>query len=84
MVEKLDKLVLKKEFKDRSDGIRQLVTVGTFVLENKPKIKDPEFIRSMEELRKNDSIIDWTRSLTDSELYAIYQAIELERETRTN
>jgi Arc/MetJ-type ribon-helix-helix transcriptional regulator len=83
LLEKLEEKITIKQFKDRSEAIRSYVELGLHVESYRSSIKDPEFLKSMEDLRQDDKIFEWMSSLKENELTAIKTAIELEREIRS-
>ena len=84
LFDKLESKVKEGKFKNVSEAIRKNMELGLFVDNLKPNIKDPVFLKSMEDIRRNDSIFDWLGALTDEQINAIYTAAAMEKEKRIN
>jgi len=86
MVFKLEELTngAEKKFATVSEAIRDLIEVGLMVNTMKAKIKDPEFLKSIEEIKKKEMIFDWVTTLRDNEMNAIQVAIQMEKDARYN
>jgi len=82
LMDKLVDAVKEDKHADISKAMRSYIEIGMLVESYKPKIKDPEFLKTIEELKQNDSIFDWTKSLTDAQLDAIVTALGIEKEKR--
>ncbi len=86
MIFKLESLTSgnEKKFATISEAIRSHIEVGFMVASMKSKIKDPEFLNSIEEIKKKESIFEWVATLRDNELSAIQTACQMERDGRYN
>ena len=81
-LEKLESSVKQGKFPYVSEAIRSYAGVGMLVESYKLKIKDPEFLKTIEELKQNDGIFHWTKNLTDEQLDAIAEALKIDKEQR--
>jgi len=82
-LEKLESSVKQGKFPYVSEAIRSYAGVGMLVESYKTMIKDPDFLKSIDDLKKTDGIFQWVETLTDVEADAIKTAIEIEKERRT-
>jgi len=82
LIDKLEAKVKENKFKSISDAVRQYVQVGIHVESIKSKIKDPDFIKSVEHLKQEDNLIHWAKNLKDNEIDAISLTIQTEKENR--
>ena len=53
-----------------------------FVESYKTMIKDPAFLESIDELKQNEGLFQWTEALKDNEIDAIATALKFEKEKR--
>ena len=82
LMDKLENKVKEKKFESVSEGIRSYVEVGMHVESYKTMIKDPAFLKSIEELKQTEGLFEWIETLKDIEVDAIASALKLEREKR--
>jgi len=82
LMDKLENKVKEKKFKSLSDGIRSYIEVGMHVESYKTMIKDPAFLKSIEELKKTEGLFEWIETLKDNEVDAIASALKLEKDKR--
>lgn len=83
LVTELNKLVMEKKYRDRSDAITQFIRVGLKLDEIKTKSSDPNFTKYLEEMRQNDSILDWTNSLSTDMLAGVQQVVQYQLDERS-
>ena len=83
LLQKLEDLVKQGKFPSVSEAIRNFIEVGIFVDSIKHQIKDPTFIKSIEELKQTEGVLQWLESLTDSQADAISMAINMEKQKRS-
>ena len=83
LLEKLESTVKENKFPSVSEAIRSYITVGMHVESYKMTIKDPEFMKSIDELKKTEGIFQWIETLTDSQADAIATALTMEKEKRS-
>lgn len=72
----------EKGMSSLSETIRMYSELGLFIDNIKHEVKNPEFLRQLEEIMNENKIFEWTSSMTDDQLNAIKMAVELEREQR--
>lgn len=82
MLDRLENAVKEQKFPSVSEAIRTYVEVGMHIESCKGLIKDPQFLKSMEELKQTEGIFDWFQTLTNSELDAMHTASKMEKEKR--
>jgi len=82
LLQKLENGVKENKFPSVSEAIRSYVTVGMHVESYKMMIKDPEFLKSIDELKKTEGIFQWIETLTDSQADAIATALTMDKEKR--
>jgi len=80
---KLEVSVNEGKFQSISDAIRSYVQIGIHVESYKTMIKDPEFLKSIEELKKTEGIFNWIETLSEEQSDAIAMALKMEKERRT-
>jgi len=56
--------------------------VGMHVESYKTMIKDPAFLKSIEELKQTEGLFEWIETLKDNEVDAIASALKLEKDKR--
>ncbi len=82
LIDRLETEVKQEKFKSVSDAIRQYCDLGIKVESFKTSIKDPEFIKSIGELKQTDGVFQWIETLTDEQTDAIAYALQMEKEKR--
>jgi len=82
LLEKLENSVKSGKFSSVSDAIRSYTQVGMHVESYKTMIKDPEFLKSIEELKQTEGIFQWIETLNDQQMDAIATAFTMEKEKR--
>jgi metal-responsive CopG/Arc/MetJ family transcriptional regulator len=82
LVEKLDKKVEDRTFSCRAEALRAYCQLGLKAEHFKKQINNPEFLRSIEELKHNDGIFEWIATLTEQQEDAIAFAIQMDKEQR--
>ena len=78
----LEKIVKEGKFPSISEAIRSYVRVGMHVESYKTLIKDPAFLKSIDELKQTEGIFHWIETLDDSQADAIATALDMEKEKR--
>lgn len=82
MLDKLENKVQENIFKNVSEAIRSYVEVGMYIESCKTMIKDPVFLKSIDELKQTEGLFQWIETLKDNEVDAIASAVKFEREKR--
>jgi len=82
LLDRLENAVKDGKFSSVAEAIRKYTEVGMHVETYKTQIKDPEFLKSIEELQKTEGVFKWTETLTDEQRDAIATALEMEKEKR--
>lgn len=82
LLDKLEKTVNEGKFTSMAEAVRSYVKVGMHVESYKTMIKDPEFLKSIEELKQTEGIFQWTETLSDEQADAIAMALKMEKEKR--
>jgi len=70
------------KFPSVAEALRSYAKVGMRVESFKKTIKDPEFLKSIEELKQTEGVFEWIETLSDSEEDAILQGLEMDKEKR--
>jgi len=70
----------EKLFKSIAEGVLTYFLLGMKIEKFKQQIKDPEFLKSINELKHNDKIFEWLETLTESQKEGISFAIQIDRE----
>ena len=78
--EQINKKVEQKMFRSIPEALRTYCQLGMKIEQFKEQIKDPEFLKSIDELKRNDSIFEWLATLSSEQKGAIKFAIEVERD----
>ena len=81
-LENLEKSVKEEKFESVSQGMRYYIELGMLAESFKPSVKDPEFVKSIKELKQNDGLFDWIETLTFEQADAIASALEMTRANR--
>ncbi len=82
MFDKLENKVNEGKFQSISEAIKSYIEVGMHVESYKTMIKDPAFLKSIEELKQTEGLFQWTETLKDNEVDAIASALKYEKEKR--
>ena len=82
LLDRLENAVKDGKFRSISEAIREYTEVGMHVETYKTKIKDPKFLKSIEELKKTEGVFKWTEKLSDEEVDAVATALKMEKEKR--
>ncbi len=82
LLERLENTVKNNKFPSVSEAIRSYIAVGMHVESYKTMIKDPEFLKSIEELKQTEGIFTWIETLEDQQVDAIATALKMEKEQR--
>jgi len=74
----LDKIEAKAKEKDISESkaLRDYVVLGLLTETFKHELNNPAFLKSIEELKQGNSLIEWSQTLTQSQRSAIKFALE--------
>jgi len=78
----LSEKVDDKTFPNISDAYRSYALLGLKIESYKAQIKDPEFLKSIEEMRQNNSIFEWLATLSESQKEGISFALQMDKESR--
>jgi len=82
LMDKLVNAIKEEKFDSISEAMRSYIELGMHIQSYQPKIKDPEFLKSIEELKKTDGVIRWINTLTDVQIDAIATALQMEKNNR--
>jgi len=82
LLDKLEGIIKEGKLSNISEAIRYYVELGMYVESYKTMIKDPEFLKTIEELKQKESVFDWLETLNDSQMDAIATAIKMGKEKR--
>ena len=82
MLDKLENKVKENKFGSISEAIRSYVEVGMYIESCKTMIRDPAFLKSIEELKQTEGLFQWIETLKDNEVDAIASALKFEKEKR--
>ena len=82
LFDKLELKVKERKFDNVSQAIRSYIEVGMHVESYKTMIKDPAFLKSIEELKQTEGLFQWIETLQDNEVDAIASALKYEKEKR--
>ena len=82
LLEKIEKAVQEKKFASVSEAMKYYIELGILVESYKTTIKDADFVRTIGQLKQNDSIFQWLETLTDEQTDAIAYALNMEKEKR--
>ena len=82
LLDELEEDVKQKLFPSVSDAVREYTKLGRLARKYKNKLVDPQFLKTIEDLKKNDSLFQWAAALKDNELDALIYAMKMEKEGR--
>ena len=82
LLDKLENTVKEGKLSNISEAIRYYVELGMYVESYKSMIKDPEFLKTIEELKQTEGVFNWLETLNDTQMDAIATAIKMEKEKR--
>lgn len=80
MVMEVDAEVAKGEFPNRSQAWISLTKAGLLFHKIKPNIDDPQFKKSMEKHKQDNTLLDFLKTLDPSQLQGYADAIAYEKE----
>ena len=78
----LERHVKEGKFSSVSEAIRSYIELGMHVESYKTMIKDPKFLKSIEDLKRTEGIFHWIETLTDEQVDSIATALKMEKENR--
>jgi len=82
LLEKLIRSVEEEKFSSISMAFRSYAELGIHVESFRTSIKDPEFLKSIDELKQGNKIFEWVETLTDQQTDAMVHALKMEQEKR--
>ena len=82
LLDSLERNVKEGKFSSISDAIRSYIELGMYVESYKTIIKDPQFLKSIEELKQTEGVFDWIETLSDEQANAITTALKIDKEKR--
>jgi len=82
LLDKLENAVHEQKFDSVSKAIRYYIELGIRVESFKTSIKDPEFLKSIGELKQTDGIFEWIETLSPEQIDAIAYALQMEKDKR--
>lgn len=82
LLDSLERHVKEGKFSSVSEAIRSYIELGMHVESYKTIIKDPQFLKSIKELKQTEGVFHWTETLTDEQVDAIATALKMEKEKR--
>jgi len=82
LLDSLARNVKEGKFSSVSEAIRSYIELGMHVESYKTIIKDPQFLKSIEELKQTEGVFHWIETLTDEQVNAIAIALKMEKEKR--
>jgi len=82
LLEKLENSVKQGKFPSVSEALRSYASVGIHVESYKTLIKEPAFLKSIDDLKQTEGVFQWLETLTDEQADAIATAINMEKEKR--
>jgi Arc/MetJ-type ribon-helix-helix transcriptional regulator len=82
LITKLNQLVSDATFENVSSAVRELIHIGLLTLNYKQQIKDPEFVKSVDELKQNDNLFNWIETLNQNQQDALFYTLKMTRENR--
>ena len=82
LLDSLERNVKEGKFSSVSEAIRSYIELGMHVESYKIMIKDPKFLKSIEQLKQNEGVFHWIETLTDEQVNAIATALKMEKENR--
>lgn len=82
LLDKLENNVKEGKFSSISVAMRSYVELGMHVESYKAMIKDPKFLKSIEDLKRTEGIFHWIETLNDEQVDAIAMALKMEKEKR--
>ncbi len=82
LLDSLERNVKEGKFSSVSEAIRSYIELGMHVESYKTIIKDPQFLKSIEELKQTEGVFHWIETLTDEQVTAITTALKMEKEKR--
>ncbi len=82
LLDQLENKVKEGKFQSIAEAMKSYIKVGIHVESYKTMIKDPAFLKSIEELKQTEGLFDWIETLKDNEVDAIASALQMEKEKR--
>lgn len=74
------------KFNSMSECIRDCAKIGSKLLDYQEMMKDPnkskEFQTQMQSIIQNDQVIEYSQTLTDSQINGFMMALQMEKDTR--
>lgn len=82
LLEQIDKKVEEKKFGNRTNAVLSYLQMGLHVESFKTSIKDPEFLKHIDDLKQGNSLFEWAETMTDDQRDAIASAIQFVKENK--
>ena len=86
VMDKIDKHIEDGNFKNLSNAIAKCAEIGIQVFEYQEMMKDPakaaEFTKKMQEILKEDQLIEWSQTLTSGQLDGFIMLLRMEKDNR--
>lgn len=82
MFEELKGKMQEKKINTVSEGIRSYCQLGLWVERIKTEVKNPEFIKKIDELKQGNALFEWSQTLTEEQARAVRDAITLDLDSR--
>lgn len=82
LLQQIDKKVTERKFTNRTDAVLSYIQMGIHVESFKASIKDPEFLKHIDELKQGNQLFEWAETLKDNERDAIASALQFVKESK--
>ncbi len=82
LLDNIEILMKTGKFGTHSQAIRYCIELGMKVESLRPKVKDSEFLKSIDFLKEGDNMFSWMSGLTDNQLDGLVSAVHMERDER--
>lgn len=82
LFEELKVKMNEKKISSISEGIRSYFQLGLWVERIKTEVRDPDFVKKIDDLKKGNALFEWTQTLTEEQARAIRDAITLDLDSR--
>lgn len=82
LLDNIELLMENGKFGTHSQAIRYCIELGMKIESLRPKIKDSEFLKSIDFLKEGNNIFSWLSDLTDNQLDGLVSAVHMEHDER--
>lgn len=82
LIDKLNSSITKNNFGTVSDALKHYIELGMLAESFKTEVQNPDFLKSIDELKQSDGLFQWVETLTENQKDALSYALKQAREVQ--